>query len=177
MLPEAQARSLLVGIGPAIPPPTLTGLPVPRQAVTQQTWQAAPQAGFSLPAGLAAGCKPENLCVVHTAHCTAAHERCTWVTGTGLLHTAPLPGAVCCACLCLPAKQRCVHFRSLQVHGAAAGEGATQSQNAAFPPMAAADARRYEHIFQQMDADKDNYVLVSSDAGCCLAIAHVLTVA
>ena len=43
-IPEAQARSLLVGIGPAIPPPTLTGLPLPRQSVTQQTWQAAPQA-------------------------------------------------------------------------------------------------------------------------------------
>ena len=43
-LPEAQARSLLVGIGPAIPPPTLTGLPVPRQTISQQTWQAAPQA-------------------------------------------------------------------------------------------------------------------------------------
>lgn len=42
-LPEAQARSLLVGIGPAIPPPTLTGLPVPRQTISQQTWQAAPQ--------------------------------------------------------------------------------------------------------------------------------------
>ncbi len=43
-IPEAQARSLLVGIGPAIPPPTLTGLPIPRQSVTQQTWQASPQA-------------------------------------------------------------------------------------------------------------------------------------
>ena len=46
MLPEAQARSLLVGIGPAIAPPTLTGLPVPRQTVTQQTWQAAPQVKY-----------------------------------------------------------------------------------------------------------------------------------
>ena len=55
MLPEAQARSLLVGIGPAIPPPTLTGLPVPRQTITQQTWQAAPQAGFLPPAGSVAG--------------------------------------------------------------------------------------------------------------------------
>ena len=45
-LPEAQARSLLVGIGPAIPPPTLTGLPVPRQTISQQTWQAAPQASL-----------------------------------------------------------------------------------------------------------------------------------
>jgi hypothetical protein len=43
VLPEAQARSLLVGIGPAIPPPTLAGLPAPRPTVTQQTWQSAPQ--------------------------------------------------------------------------------------------------------------------------------------
>ena len=42
-LPEAQARSLLVGIGPAVPPPTMAGLPIPRPTVTQQTWQSAPQ--------------------------------------------------------------------------------------------------------------------------------------
>lgn len=50
MLPEAQARSLLVGIGPAVPPPTMAGLPVPRPTVTQQTWQSAPQIPGARPA-------------------------------------------------------------------------------------------------------------------------------
>ncbi|CAL8470940.1 g10482 [Coccomyxa elongata] len=49
-LPEAQARSLLVGIGPAVPPPTMAGLAVPRQTVTQQTWQSAPQIPGARPA-------------------------------------------------------------------------------------------------------------------------------
>ena len=60
---------------------------------------------------------------------------------------------------------------NLQVSGAAAAEGAGNGQAAAFPPMAAADAQRYEYIFQQMDADKDNYVLVSSAASpACLKL-------
>lgn len=53
-LPEAQARSLLVGIGPAVPPPTMAGLAVPRQTVTQQTWQSAPQIPGAQPAAPAA---------------------------------------------------------------------------------------------------------------------------
>ena len=50
VLPEAQARSLLVGIGPAVPPPTMAGLPIPRQTVTQQTWQSEPQIPGARPA-------------------------------------------------------------------------------------------------------------------------------
>lgn len=50
LLPEAQARSLLVGIGTAVPPPTMAGLPVPRPTVTQQTWQSAPQIPGARPA-------------------------------------------------------------------------------------------------------------------------------
>ncbi len=53
-LPEAQARSLLVGIGPAVPPPTMAGLAMPRQTVTQQTWQSAPQIPGARPAAPAA---------------------------------------------------------------------------------------------------------------------------
>ena len=43
--------------------------------------------------------------------------------------------------------------------------------------MATADARRYEHIFQQMDADKDNHVLVSPPASFWLQISACLMVA
>ena len=79
MLPEAQARSLLVGIGPATPPPTLTGLPFPKQTVTQQTWQAAPQACHSPTSWLCA----HPSCFLHASGCTpyACHlERFTLVT-------------------------------------------------------------------------------------------------
>ena len=38
--------------------------------------------------------------------------------------------------------------------------------------MAAADARRYEHIFQQMDGDRDNYVLVSSAESMSCQLMH-----
>ena len=42
MLNEAAARSVMIGVGPAVPPPTLAGLQARRPSAAQQTWQAAP---------------------------------------------------------------------------------------------------------------------------------------
>ncbi len=43
MLHEAAARSVMIGVGPSVPPPVMSGLEARRPSVTQQTWQAAPQ--------------------------------------------------------------------------------------------------------------------------------------
>lgn len=48
----------------------------------------------------------------------------------------------------------------VQIPGASI-EGPGECASTEFPPMAAADAQRYRQVFQQMDADKDSYVLVS----------------
>lgn len=33
----------MIGVGPSVPPPVMSGLEARRSSVTQQTWQAAPQ--------------------------------------------------------------------------------------------------------------------------------------
>ncbi|KAK9844100.1 hypothetical protein WJX81_004424 [Elliptochloris bilobata] len=43
VLNEAAARSVMIGVGPAVPPPVMAGLEARRPSTTQQTWQAAPQ--------------------------------------------------------------------------------------------------------------------------------------
>ena len=43
MLNEAAARSVMIGVGPALPPPAMAGLEARRASTTQQTWQAARQ--------------------------------------------------------------------------------------------------------------------------------------
>ena len=67
------------------------------------------------------------------------------------------PGAI----LSVPLR-RCtdLSLHAAQIPGATS-EGSGERVSADFPPMAAADAQRYRQIFQQMDADKDNYILVS----------------
>ena len=44
VLPDGRARSMLVGVGPPVPMPTMAGLEAPKPRAAQQTWQAAPEA-------------------------------------------------------------------------------------------------------------------------------------
>eukprot|EP00884_Botryococcus_braunii_P008864 jgi/Botrbrau1/1797/Bobra.0217s0048.1 len=44
VLSDGPARSTLIGMGPALPPPTMAGLEIPKSVLTQQSWQTVPPA-------------------------------------------------------------------------------------------------------------------------------------
>ena len=152
-LQEAQARSLLIGVGPQVPAPQMAGLETKVTASINSSWTHNP--GVCL---LTRVVQAENLLAVSTCHptCILLH---TEYSVANLFPSSPHPSMHAFSLHC--AHNHVKLARDAMCSAIIQGNIQAQQPESSFPAMQPADAVRYQSMFQQMDSDRDGYVQAS----------------
>ena len=151
-LQEAQAQSLLIGVGPQVPPPQMAGLETKVTASINSSWTHNPGVCLLTPVGQA-----ENLLAVSTCHptCTLLHTEYSVANLFPYrrlhIHSMHAPCTVHTTMLSWQEMRKAMMQGNIQA----------QQPESSFPAMQPADAVRYQSMFQQMDNDRDGYVQAS----------------
>lgn len=156
-LPIEQARAVVAGVGPNLPPPTLQGLEVPGSA--------GPAAR---PAGPAPGTLPYAPQVTggmpYAPQATGGMPYAPQVTGampyapqvTGAMPAAPPYTMQPTGGVAPPQPTYSAQYTGASVAGM--GPAAAAPASGSFPPLAPTDLQRYQASFAQLDADRDGFV-------------------
>jgi hypothetical protein len=134
-LSEAEARSILIGLGPALPPPTMAGLEGLKSAVPQIL--------------------PE---VQHPAPWLHSHVHRTETCESGGIWRVPDSNPA--GGPPLHGYHAACYVQAQALPQASPQVGKQQSEGGAFPPMTGDDVQRYQGMFAKLDTDRDGYVMV-----------------
>lgn len=156
-LEEAEARSVLIGIGPPVPPPRMAGMEQLKTPVTQ----LAPQ--VTSPCWLAGCCRPLH----RTAQCTAVKP--ATASSAALSRTMSSAVVLCVSpriSICIlhwPPRGPCAVSQQAPPATMAPPKAAGGAVGS-FPPMTPDSVQRYQAMFAQLDGDHDGWVQVRCPA-------------